>query len=399
MRSQSSFTKAVIFAVSAVLQERLVMAANLSCPALTLQNGPDTCGGNLNCQCVDIRPMCGSTCDSGSTNAGGVDVCCNCCCSGGRHNGGGGNGGGGNSCGGSTDVEGDDIDIGVQNFFVNISNPFSTSPSVTVEKAHKDDDDDDDHEHHHNHHEYKDEVLLHNPDDLKPVPKHMHIKPKHHAPSLFSMGEADEDRSNWYTAYQKYRAPMVPYKPFAGLQQPVYSICEEIIDAPNSNGVFSGFIEVAQMPWKPAQVKGTFNIDTNFPDSFFFIKINENGLIGKDCDKVSHLKEYNPMIAVDEHGYSYPKQDPWIGRMEPIETTSDQSEISFDIPVLYQNMLGAESIIGRSLSIYDTKGTLDDEHDDELVGCCVLVQNEPPEFVKEGDWKYTPYPNKLKHHW
>ena len=98
------------------------------------------------------------------------------------------------------------------------------------------------------------------------------------------------------------------------------------------------------------------------------------------------------MIAVDEHGYAYPKQDPWIGRIDPIATTSEQFEVSFDIELLYQNMLGRESIIGRSLAIFDTKNTLDDKTDDELVGCCVLVQNEPPEFVKHGNWKHTPYP-------
>ena len=91
-----------------------------------------------------------------------------------------------------------------------------------------------------------------------------------------------------------------------------------------------------------------------FPDTSFWIKINENGLIGKDCEAVANLREHNPMIAVDEHGYAYPKQDPWVGRIEPIETTSDQNEISFDIKLLYQNMLGRESVIGRSISIIDT---------------------------------------------
>ena len=172
---RSSFTKTAILTVSAILnQQKLAMAADLN--EVETPSSVDSAPGDMMLAQVGAEGDGDHDLDLKALDAHTDDV----------------------------KVSGDDIDVGVQNFFINISNPFSKSPSVSVGKAHDDDD-------HHDEHKDEDHVHLHNPADLKPVPKHLHLMPEHKAPSYFN---PDEDRSDWYTNYQKYRAPMVPYKPF-----------------------------------------------------------------------------------------------------------------------------------------------------------------------------------------
>ena len=306
-------TKALILTVSAVLIIEHCMAASLrnekssdmslSAEAMLLAQtvqeveDPITCG-QFTCVCSEVIPTCGST-DSATEEPSGDDVtrdlcdiaeiddllseeqaaCCTCCCEDGAcddadddattDDGTDDTGDTDNNGNGTTTTSGDDTNIGVQNYFINIQNPFAKMddhmpPSVTVSKDHPEPQ-----YHEPVYHEsvYLDEPWTHEhheevyPDGFMPADKHLHIMPKQSAPQLFDFGQ--EDRSDWFSNYQKYRTPMVPYKPFPGLKQPTYAICEEIISVPSSvaNGsdeFFTGFIEVAQMPWKPAQVRGQF---------------------------------------------------------------------------------------------------------------------------------------------
>ena len=73
---------------------------------------------------------------------------------------------------------------------------------------------------------------------------HQEETDKYSHPNPWGVGTNDSvDRSGWWSQYQQYRPPIVPYK--SAVTEPCYATCE---------GMDGASIQFAQHPGKPVQV-------------------------------------------------------------------------------------------------------------------------------------------------
>ena len=175
----------------------------------------------------------------------------------------------------------------------------------------------------------------------------------------------DVDKSTWYSPYQQYSPPKIEYKVISA-KTTQYAACEI-----NENNR----IQFAQIPGKPPMVRVNFqDLD---PDTKVAFKFNEYGralgsLGGPLCDNVGN--EFNPLSELDSLGRVNPYQDPSRGNIDMI-TADSNGDIDNEIQKeLLQNLSGHDSLIGRSVSVFDVA----DDGTQTLIGCCNIGYDKQP---------------------
>ena len=108
----------------------------------------------------------------------------------------------------------------------------------------------------------------------------------------------------WWSATQQYSPPKIKFIPDA--DKPSFAICKI------NNANLSGDIQIAQLPWKPAQLTSTI-MDANAMtavDDMIFFRINELGrLMTADdamCSAAATGDEFNPLAEKDYYGRPNP---------------------------------------------------------------------------------------------
>lgn len=102
-------------------------------------------------------------------------------------------------------------------------------------------------------------------------------------------------------------------------------------------------------------------------------------------------EEYNPLNEVDKYGRNNPFQDFNRGRLERVKL-DDEGDFTTTSPMnLLQNLEGKESIIGRSMVIYQLVDGTDFESDivEVPVACCIIARDQVPAGFGP---KPVPYP-------
>ena len=76
----------------------------------------------------------------------------------------------------------------------------------------------------------------------------------------------------------------------------------------------------------------------------------------------------------DKYGNVNPFQDPSRGRLDVL-VGDDDGEINLDGTVmLLQNLAGRNSLIGRSITLFEEDG----EGGFDILGCCVIARDQAP---------------------
>lgn len=180
----------------------------------------------------------------------------------------------------------------------------------------------------------------------------------------WSKPQEPEKPEGWYSPYSQYSPPRIPYQPVA-LHESVYAICE-----------FENFgtLELAQMSGYSIYVKGTLG---PFETPNNILKINELGRLGIEDDRCSEENtgaEFNPLNEVDRHGNPNPYQDPARGRIVLTEPDASNEVVFEGTTKLLQNLAGYNSLIGRSMTLFDTTG-----EGESAVDCCTIGLMAGPE--------------------
>ena len=181
----------------------------------------------------------------------------------------------------------------------------------------------------------------------------------------------DVDKSTWYNKYQQYSNPKIAYKPTTR-SKTTYATCD-----------FTGTdrIQLAQMPGKAVMAR--INLQ-DLPDTAdtYAIRVQECATTGAGCDNLGD--EYNPLTEKDKLGRANPYQDPSRGRFENISVTGVDPDR--DVTDLIQkdillNILGPNSIMGRSIALYsvDGAGVLSASP----ISCCVIGYDAAPELADD----------------
>jgi len=148
----------------------------------------------------------------------------------------------------------------------------------------------------------------------------------------------------------------------------------------------TGLIQMLQLVGQGVALKGSLsNLAAN---TEYELRIQEFGDITGGCTKLGD--EFNPWVAEHKDPYAqryggwdhqYAYVDPWegIGKIDNVTSDAD-GNVTFRQNGLEQNLDGDDSLIGRSIGLYE-------KDDDTVLGCCVIAVDTYRQYEE------TPAPN------
>ena len=104
-------------------------------------------------------------------------------------------------------------------------------------------------------------------------------------------------------------------------------------------------------------------------------RFNEYGRAFNNCANVG--KVWNPLSELDSLGRVNPYQDPTRGNIDCVDTDGDGNITNSIQKEVLQNLSGHDSIIGRSVTVFqkDSDGNIPDA---DPLGCCVIGYDAQP---------------------
>uniref|UniRef100_A0A7S3MR79 Superoxide dismutase copper/zinc binding domain-containing protein n=2 Tax=Choreotrichia TaxID=141411 RepID=A0A7S3MR79_9SPIT len=137
----------------------------------------------------------------------------------------------------------------------------------------------------------------------------------------------------------------------------------------------TGSLQFAQRGGKATMVRINLDGTDNTKDRGFAFKVQEFGLLrGENGDCVDLGDEFNPLLEKDKMNRFNPFQDPTRGRIGDITTDGDGKVSTLVQKNVLVNLSGPDSIIGRSVGIYNSGYDSDNVtlKDKTAADCCVI---------------------------
>jgi len=179
----------------------------------------------------------------------------------------------------------------------------------------------------------------------------------HHTPDPYAVdpwsnagtSTTTPDTTGWWSATQQYSPPVIKYVPEHAAKT-IYAVCQ--ISETDS-------IQLAQAPGRAVMAR--INLGTApllLPSGDYRFQVHEYGnSYGNDdlsIDTCSNIgDEYNPLREVNKAGTANPYQDPHRGRLDTVTTDGTGLVTEARQYDFLANLSGHQSIIGRSIAIYD----------------------------------------------
>jgi len=179
--------------------------------------------------------------------------------------------------------------------------------------------------------------------------------------------------TSWYSTNSQYSPARIPFVP-AKHEGTIYAVCNFSMNITfGVNG--TGSLQFAQRGGKATMVRINLDANTSAADTHAFL-IHEFGSIkvsgNTDCADLG--KEFNPLLEKDKMNRFNPYQDPTRGRIADVTLDATGDLVDFVQKNVLVNLSGPDSIIGRSVAIYDDGYDSDNVTltDTTPIDCCVI---------------------------
>jgi len=157
------------------------------------------------------------------------------------------------------------------------------------------------------------------------------------------------DTTGWWSATQQYSPPVIKYVA-EHASKTIYAVCQ--ISETDS-------IQLAQAPGRAVMARINLGTaPTLLPTAKYRFQVHEYGnSFGNAATSTNTCKnigvEYNPLREVNKAGMPNPYQNPLRGRLQTVTTDATSLVTEARQYDFMANLSGHQSIIGRTIAIYD----------------------------------------------